>query len=233
MRSIDLSLFETAAHKPTNMSDRIVQELRDEIMSGRLPPGSPVRQERLAEQFGASRLPVREAIRILTSQGLLTKRTNAGAHVADFDLHACVTIYSIREAIEPLAFAESAKNLTQESIDRLIAIQDRIEAGVSIEEYLRLDREFHLTTYSGGAMDYLQDLVSNLWDMTDHYRRLFVSLAQPSKEWRINIEHRFIIDSIQRQDPREGGQVIANHIRRTRDQLSLHPELFAPGSESN
>lgn len=223
-----MSILDSSDGKSANASERIVASLREEILSGRIPPGTALRQEQIAEQFGASRLPVREALRVLTEQGLLTKRTNAGAHVAVLDLHACVVIYSIREAIEPLAFAESVSNLPKAAIDRLIEIQNLIEAGVSIEEYLRLDREFHLTTYSGGSMDYLQGLVSNLWDMTDHYRRLFVGLTDPSKEWRINFEHRFIIDSIQRNDAREGGQVISNHIRRTRDQLSVHPELFIP-----
>jgi DNA-binding GntR family transcriptional regulator len=229
----EMKLYESAPDKPTNVSESIAAALREEIMSGRLAPGSPVRQERVAEQFGASRIPVREALRILTSQGFLTKRTNAGARVAVLDLSACVVIYSIREAIEPIAFAESVNNLTQAAIDRLEAIQDQIEAGVSIEEYLSLDREFHLTTYSGGTMDYLQGLVSNLWDITDHYRRLFVKLADPSKDWRINIEHRLIIDSIKRKNSHEGGQVIATHIRRTRDQLSRHPELFGPTAESS
>lgn len=221
-------MFDTRDGKPTNVSERIVASLREEILSGRIAPGLPLRQEQIAEQFGASRLPVREALRVLTEQGLLTKRTNAGARVAVLDLHACVVLYSIREAIEPLAFAESVSNLPKGAIDRLIEIQDCIEAGVTTDEYLRLDREFHLTTFSGGTMDYLQGLVSNLWDMTDHYRRLFVRLTDPSKEWRINFEHRFIIDSCQRNDAREGGQVIANHIRRTREQLSVHPELFSP-----
>src|SRR4051794_18101373 len=81
---------------------RIASELREAILTGEYAPGDRVRQEDLADRHGASRVPVREALRMLESEGLVTLVANTGAWVSRVSLAECEEIYRIRERIEPL-----------------------------------------------------------------------------------------------------------------------------------
>ncbi|RUU53480.1 GntR family transcriptional regulator, partial [Mesorhizobium sp. M2C.T.Ca.TU.002.02.1.1] len=128
-------------------SGRVTDALRDAILSGRLRPGSRVRQEELAEEYGISRIPVREALRQLESEGLVILVPNSGAWISKLDRAECIEIYKIRERLEPLALSESSANLSPETLARLEDLVSRIEAAGSIDEFLQLDREFHLLSY--------------------------------------------------------------------------------------
>ncbi len=92
-RSLNRALTEDGASKRTVASHRIADQLREQILSGELAPGERIRQEEVAAALGASRLPVREALRILHSQGLVVIRANSGAWVSQMDLDECQLTY--------------------------------------------------------------------------------------------------------------------------------------------
>ena len=140
-------MSEVSGQEPA-ASERIAAILRDEILSGKIPPGQRILQEEVAERLGSSRLPVREAIRILDADGLLEVETNKGARVPYLDINQVEVLYRMRERLEPLALIESMPALTEADFERLYEIQARIEAGVDVQAFLELDREFHLLTYS-------------------------------------------------------------------------------------
>src|SRR5206468_4189773 len=121
-------------------------------LSGGLPPGSRIGQEELAERFGTSRIPVREALRGLENDGLVVLVPNSGAWVAKLDLRECLEVYKIRERIEPLAIAESVVNLTDEQISNLELMVPLIEKSKDVDEFLKRDREFHLACYQAAQM---------------------------------------------------------------------------------
>ncbi len=98
--------WKTATRPARLASGRVIDTLREAILAGRLSPGSRVRQEELAEEFGISRIPVREALRRLEAEGLVVLVPNSGAWVAKLDRAECVEIYRIREQIEPLAILD-------------------------------------------------------------------------------------------------------------------------------
>ena len=91
---------------------RVADELREAILRGAHPPGTRLRQEELAAQYGASRVPVREALRILEAEGLVTTVANTGAWIARLSLDECVELYQVRERIEPLLLRYSLPHLT-------------------------------------------------------------------------------------------------------------------------
>src|SRR5690348_9080134 len=135
------------------VSHRVAGYLREAILSGEIAPGERIRQEDIAERFGTSRLPVREALRILEAEGLTEHHPNKGARVPKLDRHELDVIYQMRERLEPLALAESLPHLTGDDLQRLERIQQRIEADTGVAEFLTLDREFHLGTYAGCGID--------------------------------------------------------------------------------
>ena len=204
-------------------SHRIAEHLRDQILSGELAPGARIRQEEVASALGASRLPVREALRILQSQGLVVIRAHAGARVSEMDLDECQVTYKMRERLEPLALAESIPNLTPETLARLDALQEQIEANDDIEEFMRLDRELHLLSYTGNPYRELGELIEKLWNTTQPYRRAYVQRSGHVRDWVINAEHRLLLDAVRRSDTQDAERILAGHIRRTR--LALLPVL--------
>ncbi len=211
---------------PGTTSERIACYLRREILDGTIGPGQRIRQEDVAERLGASRLPVREALRMLAAEGLTELETNKGARVPALDSHEVDVIYQMRERLEPLAVTQSIANLSADALAELDVIQTRIERGDDVGEFLRLDREFHLLSYSGCAIEQLLSSVTRLWNCTQHYRRAFMTISGSGRRWIVNAEHRLLLDALVRRDPTDAERYLSGHIRRTRMELARHPEVF-------
>ena len=209
-------------------SEKVAAYLRQAILRGHIKPGERLRQEEIAERLGASRLPVREALRMLELEGLTENLVNRGARVPLLDMHQVEMLYRMREQLEPLALAESLGVLSPEQLQRLGEIQERIEHTADIEEFIDLDREFHLLTYEGCAIEQLNASIMRLWNCTQHYRRAFMLVSGQSHRWIVNAEHQLILDAIERRDPTDAKRYLSGHIRRTRIELARHPEVFEP-----
>jgi DNA-binding GntR family transcriptional regulator len=211
---------------PAAASKRVADYLREAILGGDIGPGQRVRQEEVAQRLGASRIPVREALRMLEAEGLIEHEINKGARVPRLDMHEVDVIYQMRERLEPLALSESIPALTEADLRRLEDIQCQIEGDGDVGRFLELDREFHLLTYTGCRIEPLSSMVTRLWNSTQHYRRAFVSLGGASRMWVINAEHRLLLDAIERRDVTDAERCLNGHIRRTRIELARHPEVF-------
>lgn len=205
---------------------RITEGIRELILSGELAPGSRIGQESLAARFGASRIPVREALKRLESDGLVVLKPSSGAWVAKLDLDECLEIYKIRERIEPLALSEAVSRMTDEEIAKLERLVIEMDSAIDNETFLRLDREFHLASYRAAGMQQLQGMVERFWNTTQHYRRAFTNLLGSEGNWIIHAEHRLMIDALRRRDAEGAGHLLFEHIRRTRFELERHKELF-------
>ena len=147
-------------------------------------------------------------------------------------MHEVDVVYRMREQLEQLAISESIPHLTAADLRRLAEVQGgsrrcREDDDAAVAEFLELDREFHLSSYTGCAIDQLTSTVTRLWNSTAHYRRTFVTLTGPGRRWVINAEHRLLLDAISRRDVVDAERYLAGHIRRTRIELGKHPEIFA------
>lgn len=213
-------------------SHRIASALKEEILAGKYPPGVRVRQEDIAEQFGASRSPVREALRMLEADGLVKLVAHTGAWVAQLSLAECEEMYQIRERVEPLMLRLSMPHLTPIEIDRLAELTGEMEKSKETEDFIRLDREFHLLSYAGAETAHLGDMVQRLWNTTQHYRRAYSTLLATDNFRSAHYEHHLLLSSIVKQDIDDAERILFGHIRRTRLELAHHPELFAPDNPS-
>ena len=167
---------------------------------------------------------------MLVAEGLAEHEPNRGARVPFLSQHEVDVIYQMRERLEPLALVQSLPHLSDDDITELGEIQDRIEAGVDVETFLELDREFHLRSYRFTGSDDLDDEVVRLWNSTQHYRRTFMNLRGEEGRPVVNAEHRLLVDAIGRRDPVDAERILCGHIRRTRIELSHHPEIFRSDS---
>jgi len=207
-------------------SSRVAAYLREAILGGDLRPGDRIRQEEIAARLGASRLPVREALRMLEAEGLTEHEPHKGARVPRLTQHEVDVIYRMRERLEPLALVESLPQLGAADHEQLEEVQRRIEDNEDLEKFLDLDRDFHMLTYSGCAIEPLNQNIARLWNSTQHYRRAYVALGGRNRMWVVNAEHRLILDAVVRRDPTDAERYLEGHIRRTRNELSHHPEVF-------
>ena len=201
------------------VSEQVAVHLRSRILTGEMTPGQRLLQEDLAEEFGTSRLPVREALRMLAAEGLVELESNKGARVPVLDQAELSIVYKMRERLEPLALAESVPHLGEHVIEQLRLLQARIAEDTDLSHFLALDREFHMLTYSGCASENLLATVERFWNSTQHYRRTFMEVSGPGRRWVVNSEHDFIIDAIERRDADDAERYLAGHIRRTRMEL--------------
>ena len=212
------------------LASPVARSLRDAILAGRLRPGEKIRQEAVAQEFNVSRIPVREALQQLQTEGLVSLTPNSGARVAALDLRECIEIYQIRERVEPLAIAESVIRLTGEQLASMRELVAAIEATDDPGTRLDLDRRFHLTSYAAAPMPRLLHMIEGFWNSTQQYRRAFYATvamrAENGEMPATHVEHRLLLDACQRRDPVDAEWVLRSHIRRTRIGLIQHKELF-------
>lgn len=210
------------------LSERIADELRQSILSGEISPGERIRQEEIAEKFGASRIPVREALRILVTDGLVNMVSNSGAWVSSLTQEECSEQYQIRERLEPLLLRYNLPHLTEGDLARAAELVEAMKKAPEIETFMTLDREFHWITYSRIETNVLSELIERLWNTTQPYRRVFMKLVRGAGGIEVtHLEHELLLEAIKRRDSEEAESILHGHIRRTRIELDRHPEVFA------
>ena len=218
-------------------SHRIADSLRAAILDGSYRPGERIRQEDVAARSGASRIPVREALRMLSAEGLVTFVANSGAWVTRLTMAECAELYLIRERLEPLLLRTSMPRLGEAELGRLAELTEAMEAaGTDVDAFLRADREFHLSSYAGAPSGETWQIIHRMWNTTQHYRREFTQRAarvgatgQGGAAGGLGVthlEHRLLLDCVRRQDADDAERVLVTHIRRTRLELEKHPEIF-------
>ena len=208
------------------LSQQIANSMKEEILSGKYPPGVRIRQEDIAEQFGASRSPVREALRILEAEGLINLVAHTGAWISHLSLVECEEMYQLRERIEPLLLRLSIAHISESAIKELQSLSEKMEATKDVETFLKLDREFHLLSYSGAETVLVGDMVNRLWNTTQHYRRAYSQMMAASSFKPAHYEHHLLLTAIKKGDAEDAERILFGHIRRTRLELAQHPDVF-------
>ena len=165
-----------------NVHEAVVDRIRDMILEGQLRPGDHLRQEDLATTLGVSTMPIREALRQLQAEGLVTFYPRRGARVARLSVSDYEEIYHIREALETLAVRWASEDFERIPIDRLRHLLGEIEAAEAssddVDRRLQLVREFFFTIFQASEKGHLLRILSSLWDLSQQYRRYFSSLPE-------------------------------------------------------
>ncbi len=207
----------------------VARELRDAILGGELKPGERIKQDAVAQRLGVSRLPVREALRELAGEGLVTLERDVGARVAPLDHAELIEVYLLRETIEPMMAAAAARRITEEEVAEIREIDGRSAPAVKTDDvpaYLDIDRDFHTAVLAAARMPRAMAVVQGLRQTAERYRWRYSSLISSLN--RSAAEHEMLTDALERRAPEDASAIYRIHIRRTRTTLAAHPELFAP-----
>lgn len=204
----------------------IANSLRNKILASDYTPGERIRQDELAEEHGASRLPVREALRMLEAEGLVKIVANKGAWVAKLSARECEELYLMRERLEPLLLRRNVPLLSMDDVDRLELLAGAMERTDDVESFLRMDREFHFSAVAFDQTAALEHFVRALWNRTQHYRRLATRLLYEGADLSVHHDHHLIVSALRHRDEDGAERALAAHVRRSRLELARHPEVF-------
>ena len=190
-----------------------VAALRERILRGDYPEGEPLRQDALAEELGVSRIPVREALRQLEAEGLVTFSPHRGAVVSSLSLDEIDELFELRADIEGELVARAAPAMTTEQLDRAVDVLDEFEIALATGEVTRwgpLNWHFHAALYAPANRNFTMGVLQKLHQHSDRYFRMEVLLAQGGG--RANDEHRAIAAAVGAKDLKLATQLMRAHI---------------------
>jgi DNA-binding GntR family transcriptional regulator len=195
------------------VSASVAASLRDDIVSGLLESGTRLRQVELAQRFGVSTTPVREALAALQNEGLVRVHPQRGAVVFVPSADELREHYEIRAALEALAARRAAERFDPEAGEALEAILDEMASGPSVDRYLELNLRFHSGVYELAARPRLVEMIETLRDASSAYLRIYARAEFPAE--RLDAEHREILAACRAQDAERAAAAVRAHLRHT------------------
>jgi DNA-binding GntR family transcriptional regulator len=201
--------------KPPTAQEAVLAELRRAIGTGELRPGEQVRQDSLAERFGVSRVPLREALKILEGEGQVVYLPHRGYFVAELDVDDLREVYRIRDLLESEAVRVAVPQLTASDLDRLADACDDVDqaaANGDLAAMTEANRRFHFTLIEAARMPRLARLIRILWDATDAYRSVYYS--EPGNRSHVHDEHAAVITALRELDAERAVTVLREHRER-------------------
>ena len=190
-----------------------VDALRERILRGRFRAGEPLRQDALADELGVSRIPVREALRQLEAEGLVTFSPHRGAVVSTLSREEIAELFELRAEIETDLLRRAIPHLTREQLDRARDVLDAYERALRTGEvpaWGALNWQFHSTLFAPAGRTLTMGVAQKLHHHSDRYLRM--QLALTHGESRANVEHRAILAAVRRKDVRRACQLLREHI---------------------
>ncbi len=213
--SDDLSLDVSVEYR--TLQHIVTDQLRSAILGGRLGPGDRLQHDELARQLGVSRMPVREALRVLHSEGLVELRPHRGAIVVDLRPEEVGEIFEIRAMLEARAAELAAPQLTDETIAYLRDVLDELARTTDEERWQTLNTEFHTAIYPASGWPRLCALIDQQRNVVAPYNRLAsVHLGRMASA---HAEHQEILEAARHRDGKRLARLTVEHIRRTAREL--------------
>ncbi len=210
-------------------ADYAYDEVRERILSGALPHGAVVSQEALAAELNVSTTPLREAMRRLSSEGLVVLDAHRDARVAPLSAAEARSLFEIRQQLDPLAVRLAADRRNELDLARIreaAASLEPLDAGSGLAA-LEAHRAFHTALYRASHNDLLIGLLDGLWDKADRYRRAALEAREdsPDDRARVQAEHQAMMTAVLDGDPGAAEQHMRTHVanslgRRAIDVLS-------------
>jgi len=207
--------FGEPEERPT-IAESVAARLRELILTGKLPPGTPLRLSQVATRMGVSVMPIREAIRILEAERLVTIEPRRGASVARLSIDDIEELYAIRAALEALAAKHGTRAIGARDVKAMRtefeAMSRASEAG-DTGAFLRHDRRFHAILYAASGRP---QLVARIDELLESGRRIVDPYVyRPWYPLKVASDaHRPILEAVERHDAALAEQLIRDNIVR-------------------
>jgi DNA-binding GntR family transcriptional regulator len=183
------------------LAAQVQQRIRDAILKQILVPGERIDQNKLAEELKVSMAPIREALKGLEAEGLVTIQPRRGAFVVEVSATDMDELYFTRQLIEGEAIFQAVPHMTPHSfleLQEMITAMRHATESDDIKTYIDLNRQFHLRIYSTLNNQHLLQVIRGLWERSELYRYRYMFVTREHE--RIHQEHEAILDACRQRD---------------------------------
>ncbi len=205
------SQLEIESHKP--LRESVYEQLRASILRSEIKPNTRLKEVEIAEKMGVSRTPIREAIRKLEIEGLVTIESRKGAHVADISIKDTADTLDVRAYLEGLAARRAAELMTKDQIKELEKISNKFNKAVETgktQDMIKYDEEFHRYIVNATDNPRLISILENLAELVIRFRYLYFGTFKRAGE--MPPQHLSILEYIKAGDTELAGRSARNHI---------------------
>jgi DNA-binding GntR family transcriptional regulator len=200
-----------------NIAGKIASQLRTEILEGEIAPDSRLSQQSIAQRFGVSRIPVRDALQILAGEGLVQPASNATAVVTGMSVAELQELYELREAIEPLATQMAVPNVGRADLLTMRTQLDVMEDHADARTWLAANAGFHAAVYTRAGRPRMIELVERLRRLTDRY--LYIHLEVIGQTEHLTAEHLGILAAVENGDAALAARLTREHLATSHDYI--------------
>jgi len=209
--AVAVDVGSTIGSQQVPLRDQVLVALRQRIVNGDYPPGERLTEDRLASDFGVSRNPVREALRVVQAEGFVTMVPRRGAVVSSPDASTLADMFIVRERLETIAARLAAERATEADVARLRALLDAAREATDRLDFSRvaeLNSELHLRVIEISGNRWLSSIASALYLQVHWVFRIGAAQRAPHS-W---IEHIRLVDAIETGDGAEAEAAAAAHV---------------------
>ncbi len=222
--------FDLQNHRP--LREIVYEELKREILVGEIAPGTRMMEIELADEMGVSRTPVREAIRKLEKEGLVTIEPRKGAYASDVSIKDMVDVLEVREDLEAMAAALAAQKVTEDEkkalLDATLEYQRAVESEKT-EDIIRCDEGFHQLIVNCSGNKTLIQLFSQVQELALRFRYLYYD--DFSRYERMPLEHREIEEAILSGNYEEARIAAGEHVKKLKQFVIDEGEQIFHGTQ--
>lgn len=213
-----------------SVQEKVLQRIRDAILDGKFAPGAPLRIDALAAELKVSHMPVREALHVLTVEGLVVRLPRRGVVVSGLSRDDLVCAYEAQEVIEGLGARKAVGRLSAGDIAALRSLIERSRALAKAGDFgaiLTLNRAFHDRIYGASPNRWRDEFYRQLCNYVYRLRRCYPQ--RPTRVQQTIREHQALLDALVAGDADTAERIVREHCRRSRDDLLS--QLPASGSD--
>ncbi len=187
--------------------------LRDRILHGIYPEGEPLRQDAIADELGVSRIPVREALRQLEAEGLVTFNPHRGAVVSSLSLPEITELFELRALIEVELLRLAVPNASADDVARGRQLLDAYDTALlsgDVASWGAMNWQFHSTLYAPADRAFTLGVAQRLHQQCDRYLRMQLALTRGAT--RATTEHRAILAAVRKRDAERACALLRDHV---------------------
>lgn len=199
-----------------SLRGRVFHKIREDILKGKYRQNEAMKELQISKELGVSRTPVREALRQLELEGLVTIIPNKGAVVSGVSAKDIEDIYAIRSLIEGLSAKWAAENIGEAQLNELEEIVYLSEFHLKkghIEQLYELDNKFHEMLYEASGSKILRHVLSDFHHYVQRVRK--TSLAEPERAEKSIAEHKAILEALRSKDSEAARGLTNVHVQNT------------------
>jgi len=206
----------------TSLSSAVAEKLREKIVQGDIQEGEQLRQDAIAQEFAVSRIPVREALRQLEAEGLITIVPHRGAVVSLLSCDEIEELFEIRAILEPEVLRVSIPNLKESDFANAEKILETYDTALrdegDVSEWGCLNWQFHSTLYAGAHRPQFMNVIRTINYNGERYIRLQLYLTRALE--RARKEHHMLLALCRKRNIEDACELLARHIRTAGKSLS-------------